>query len=111
MGLVPGVVALNVVLAAVGFCVLYPALRGRSALTYASYAGVALLVGAGLVPLVLSMLAPTGLHIGLAAFAVVGAVLAAAGLAGGRVFRLDAPVLLPVGGTFHAGDCSPSAHT
>jgi hypothetical protein len=90
MGLVPGVVALNVLLAAVGYCVLYPALRGRSVLTYASYAGVALLVGVGLVPLVLSMLAPTGLHIGLAAFAVVAAVLAAAGLAAGRVYRLDA---------------------
>jgi len=90
MGLVAGVVALNALLAAVGYCVLYPALRGRSALTYASYAGVALLVGAGLVPLVLSMLAPTGLHIGLPAFAVVAAVLAAVGLAAGRVFRLDA---------------------
>src|ERR671937_171170 len=90
MGLVPGVVALNALLAAVGYCVLYPALRGRSALTYASYGGVALLVGAGLVPLVLAMLAPTGLHIGLAAFAVVAAVLAAAGLAAGRVFCLDA---------------------
>ena len=72
MGLVPGVVALNAVLAAVGFCVLYPALRGRSALTYASYAGVALLLGAGLVPLVLSMLAPTGLHLGLPAFGFLG---------------------------------------
>src|ERR671937_304042 len=90
MGLVPGVVALNALLAAVGYCVLYPALRGRSALTYASYGGVALLVGAGLVPLVLAMLAPTGLHIGLAAFAVVAAVLAAAGLAAGRILRLDA---------------------
>ncbi|HYY06906.1 MAG TPA: hypothetical protein VE997_10010, partial [Candidatus Limnocylindria bacterium] len=90
MGFVPGVVALNAVLAAVGYCVLYPALRGRSAVTYASYSGIALLVGAALVPLVLSMLAPTGLHIGLAAFAVAAALLAAAGLAAGRIFRLDA---------------------
>src|SRR5207302_9926392 len=100
MGLVAGVVALNALLAAVGYCVLYPALRGRSALTYASYAGVALLVGAGLVPLVLSMLAPTGVHIGLPAFAVVAAVLAAVGLVAGRVFRLDAdprPAVPPAG--------------
>src|SRR5207248_9853028 len=60
-----GVVVLNVVLAAVGYCVLAPALRGRSVLTYVSYGGVALLVGTGLAPLVLEMLAPTGLHLGL----------------------------------------------
>src|SRR5438067_650644 len=90
MGLVLGVLVLNLLLAAVGFCVLYPALRGRSVVTYLSYAGVALLVGAGLVPLVLSMLAPTGLHVGLSAFAAVAAVLAAAGLAAGRLVRLDA---------------------
>ena len=26
-------------------------------------------------------------------------------------YPLDPPVRLPVGGTFHVGDCSPSAHT
>ena len=90
MGLVAGVVVLNVVLAAVGYCVLAPALRGRSVLTYVSYGGVALLVGTGLVPLVLEMLAPTGLHLGLGAFAAVAAALAAAGLAARRFVRLDA---------------------
>jgi hypothetical protein len=89
MGLVPGVVAFNAVLAAVGFGVLYPALRGRGAATCASYAGVALLLGAGAVGVVLCMLAPSGLHIGLPAFAVVAALLAAAGLAAGRVWCVD----------------------
>jgi hypothetical protein len=90
MGLVAGVVVLNALLAVVGYCILAPALRGRSALTWVSYGGVALLVGAGLVPLVLEMLAPTGLHIGLPAFAVVAAVLAVAGVAASRFVRLDA---------------------
>jgi hypothetical protein len=90
MGLVAGVVVLNVLLAAVGYCVLAAALRGRSVLTYASYGGVALLVGTGLVPLVLEMLAPTGIHLGLGAFAVVAAVLAACGLAARWFLDLDA---------------------
>jgi hypothetical protein len=90
MGLVAGVVALNAVLTAVGYALLYPALRGRRVLIYASYAGVALLVGAGSVGVALCMLAPTGIRIGLPAFAVTAVVLAAAGLVAGRRFRLDA---------------------
>jgi hypothetical protein len=90
MGLVAGVVVLNAVLTAVGYALLYPALRGRRPLIYASYAGVALLVGAGAVGVALCLVAPTGAHIGLPAFAITVAVLAAAGLAVGRRFRLDA---------------------
>jgi hypothetical protein len=90
MGLVAGVVVLNAVLTAVGYALLYPALRGRRALVYASYGGVALLVGAGSVGVALCILAPTGIRIGLLAFVLTAAVLAAAGLAAGRLFTLDA---------------------
>jgi len=83
MGLIPGVVVLNGLLAGVGYCLLYPALRGRSRLVYASYGGVALLVGAGLVGVGLSVLAPLGIRIGVGAFAAVAAVLAAGGIATG----------------------------
>lgn len=90
MGLVAGVVFLNTALTAVGYALLYPALRGHRPLVYASYAGVALLVGAGAVGVALCMLAPTGVRIGLASFAVVAVLLAAAGLLGGRRYALDA---------------------
>ena len=85
MGLIAGVVVLNVILAAVGYCVLAVALRGRSLATLASYAGVALLVGAGLVGVALCILAPLGVHTGLPAFAAVAVVLSAAGLAAARL--------------------------
>jgi hypothetical protein len=90
MGLVAGVVALNAALTAVGYALLYPVLRGRRALVYASYGGVALLVGAGSVGVALCILAPTGIRIGLLAFVLTATVLAAAGLAAGRLFALDA---------------------
>src|SRR5919202_2068344 len=92
MGLVPGVVVLNGLLATAGYCLLYPALRGRRPLVYASYGGVALLVGAGAVGVSLCVLAPLGVRIGLVAFGLTSAVLAAAGLAAGRLLpaRLDA---------------------
>jgi hypothetical protein len=90
MGLVAGVVVLNAVLTAVGYALLYPALRGRRPLVCASYAGVALLAGAGAVGLALCVVAPTGVRIGLPAFAVTAVVLAAAGLALGRRWHLDA---------------------
>ena len=90
MGLVAGVVFLNAVLTAVGYALLYPALRGRRPLVYASYGGIALLVGAGAVGLALCVLAPTGIRIGLLAFALTATVLVVAGIAAGRRFRLDA---------------------
>jgi hypothetical protein len=95
MGYVGGVVAFNVVCTAVGFCVLAPALRGLRALAIATYAGVALLVGTGIVGVALCFVAPFGARIGLVAFAVTAVVLAGAGLAAARflppVFR-DRPV-------------------
>src|SRR5207237_676009 len=45
MGYVGGVVAFNLVCTAVGFCVLAPAVHGLRAVTIATYAGAALLVG------------------------------------------------------------------
>ena len=90
MGLVAGVLALNAVLTALGYALLYPALRGRKPLVYASYAGVALFLGAGAVGVALCMLAPTGVRVGLASFAVVVVLLAAGGLLAGRRYSLDA---------------------
>lgn len=84
MGLVAGVVALNVVFTAVGFSALFPALRGRSARVWASYAGVALLVGAAAVGVGLCIAAPMGVRIGLPAFATVAGLVAVGGLAVGR---------------------------
>src|SRR5690349_13625437 len=84
MGYVGGVVAFNLVCTAVGFCVLAPALRGLRAVTIATYAGVALLVGTGLVGVALCVEAPLGARIGLVAFFATAAVLAAAGLAAAR---------------------------
>ena len=95
MGLILGVVVFNAVLTGVGYCLLYAALRGRSGRVYASYGGVALLLGTGLVGVVLCMLAPLGLRLGLGAFGGAAGALALAGLALGRLWeplrrRLDA---------------------
>ncbi|HEX6701852.1 MAG TPA: hypothetical protein VF101_14090 [Gaiellaceae bacterium] len=84
MGYVGGVVAFNAVCTAVGFCVLAPALRGLGTRTIATYAGVALLTGTGVVGVALCVVAPFGPRIGLVAFAVTAAVLVAAGLAAAR---------------------------
>jgi hypothetical protein len=85
MGLVPGVAAFNAVLTGVGYCLLYPSLRGRRVRVYASYGGVALVLGTGLVGVALCMLVPLGLRIGLATFAGTAGALALAGLAAGRL--------------------------
>jgi hypothetical protein len=89
MGLVAGVVVLNALLTAVGYGVLYPALRGRGPLVVASYGGVALLVGAGAVGVALCIVAPIGIGLGLPAFGVTAVVLAAGGVLSGRRFRLQ----------------------
>src|SRR5439155_17550950 len=83
MGLVPGVLAFNAVLTATGYCLLYPVLRGCRALGYTSYAGVALLLGTGLVGVVLCALLPLGVHLGLLLFAGIAVTLGALGLASG----------------------------
>jgi hypothetical protein len=84
LGLVAGVLALNLLLALIGYCLLYASLRGRTLRIWLSYAGVALLVGAALVCSLLSFLAFTGLALGFWAFALCGGALATLGLVAGR---------------------------
>src|SRR5439155_8530529 len=84
MGYVGGVVAFNLVCTAVGYCVLAPALRGLGGRTIATYAGVALLAGTGIAGVGLCFAAPFGARIGLVAFGVMAAALAAAGLGAAR---------------------------
>jgi hypothetical protein len=96
MGLVAGVVACNGLLVGVGYCLLHPSLMGHSLRVHASYAGVALLVGAAAVGVVLCALAPLGIHVGLVAFAAVALCLGALGITTGRLLparlraRIDA---------------------
>jgi hypothetical protein len=77
---VTGVAAFNLVLLVVGYCFLAPFLRGRSFLTWLTWAGVALLAGASLVGVTLSAVAVAGASTGPVALAVVSATIAAAGL-------------------------------
>jgi hypothetical protein len=78
--LIGGVVWLNLVFIVVGYCALLAFLRGRPVATWATFAGVALLVGAGLTGIVLSGLAVAGSAISLPVFGTTAAVLAIAGL-------------------------------
>jgi hypothetical protein len=78
--LVLGVVGFNFVLLAVGYCLLSLALAGSSVLTWASYGGVALLVGASLVGVGIFLAATVGFTTGITTLTVVAAVLALAGL-------------------------------
>ena len=80
-GLVAAVVGLNLLLAAAGYGVLSPALAGRTRVEWASYAGVAQLVGAGLVGVVLFAAAVLGATTGPVTLAVAAVVVGAAGLA------------------------------
>jgi hypothetical protein len=79
LDVVASVLALNLCFLAVGYAVLAVALRGAVPLTWVSYAGVALLVGAGLVGVVLFFAAIAGASTGPLAFAGVAVTLAAAG--------------------------------
>jgi hypothetical protein len=76
-----GALELNGALLCVGYALLAPALLGRRAASWASYAGVAFLTGAAAGVAVLCSLAVLGLRPGLAAFAIVCVLLAAAGSA------------------------------
>jgi hypothetical protein len=78
--LVVGVLAFNLLLTAVGYCVLSVSLMGSSLTTWASYAGVALLVGASLVGVGIFIAATAGLTTGVSTFIGVAIALAAAGL-------------------------------
>jgi hypothetical protein len=80
LSLVPGVLLVNVLLLAVGYALLAPFLRGRRARTLASYAGVALLVGAGIVGVTLFLATIAGAAASPIAFLVVSALLALGGI-------------------------------
>jgi hypothetical protein len=80
MTLVAGVVAVNLVLLAAGYCVLSAALAGRPMREWGSYAGVALLVGAGLVGVALFVAAVLGATTGPVTFVLAAALVAVAGV-------------------------------
>ena len=86
MGLV-GVLVLNLLLLAVGYALLSGPLRAARWMTRATFGGVALLVGAGAVGVVLGTLAVFGLRIGLGALFVTCVLLLAAGAAGAFLVR------------------------
>jgi hypothetical protein len=94
-GLVAAVVGVNVALTAAGYFVLEPALKGRSRSEWASYAGVALLVGAGLVGVIVFGAAVVGATTGPITFAVAAVLVSAAGLGASKSARartwLEAP--------------------
>jgi hypothetical protein len=76
-----GVVGFNAILVAVGYCLLALPLAGASRPTWASYCGIALLVGASLVGVGVFLAATAGFTTGARTFTVVAALLALAGLA------------------------------
>lgn len=75
-----GVLAVNGVALAVGYCLLAPALRGLRARAWVSWAGVALLVGAALVGVGLFLASIAGATTGPWTFVVVSAALGVLGL-------------------------------
>lgn len=83
--LVAGVLGLNGVFLLVGYAVLATALRGSSIARWASYAGVALLVGASLIGVSLCVATVAGARPGLAAFAAAAAAFGSAGLLAARL--------------------------
>ena len=93
-----GVAAVNVVLLAVGFCLLGPALRGLQPLAWVSWAGVALLLGAAMVGLGLFLAAILGARTGVWTLATVTAFFAAVGLAAAMLLPRDllAPPTPPI---------------
>jgi hypothetical protein len=79
------VVGFNLALIGVGYCLLAPLLRGRTRLTWLTFAGVALLVGASLVTITLSAGAVAGLSTGPVPCAIAAVALSAAGLLAARL--------------------------
>jgi hypothetical protein len=80
-GVVAGVVGLNLLILAVGYCALAASLAGLSVAEWASYAGVALLTGAGLLGVTLFVAAILGATTGPLALAITAALAGAVGLA------------------------------
>ena len=85
-----GVLILNLLFLAVGYALLAGPLRASSLSTWATYAGVALLVGAAAVGVVLGTLVIFGPRIGITALLVTSAALIAAGVA--AAYLVDARV-------------------
>jgi hypothetical protein len=81
VGLVAGVLVVNLALLAVGYALLAVALRGARLRVWISYGGVALATGAALVPVALCVVAVAGGRTNPAAFGAVAATLAVLGLA------------------------------
>lgn len=86
---------MNVALTAAGYFVLEPALKGRSRREWASYAGVALLVGAGLVGVVVFAAAVLGATTGPFTFAAAAVAVAVAGLAASHSARVKTWLAAP----------------
>ena len=80
MGLVGGVLVLDAILVAVGFCLLAPHLRRRRFRAPLSYAGLAFLLGAGATGVVMHGLVVFGVRSGPVPLAAVAAALAATGV-------------------------------
>jgi hypothetical protein len=85
--LVAAVLGANLVLTAVGFCVLAGALRGRPWREWPSYSGVALLAGVGAVGVAAHAAVAAGVRASLPAFAVAAAGVGAAGLVAAQAGR------------------------
>lgn len=78
--LIIGVLVLNLVFTLVGYCALATFLRGSSAATWISFAGVGLLVGAGLIGLILGALAVAGAPASVSVFGATAVGLALSGV-------------------------------
>jgi hypothetical protein len=116
MGLVPGVVLLNALLLAVGYALLSPAIAGRRLREQASYAGLALLAGAGAAGVVLAALAVAGATVSLPLAVGVAALLAALGVAARFAFARSRARIAPMPATAQwprslAGDAAATAAT
>jgi hypothetical protein len=95
MGLVAGVVALNVLFAAAGYCALAAPLAGRRLRTRAAYAGLALLLGAALAGMGTFLAAIAGASVGVGTLVAVLVLVAAAGLALARWRRARTALAAP----------------
>ncbi len=82
---VSGVAGFDLVLLVVGYCLLAPLLRGRPPLTWLTFAGVALLVGASLIGVVLSAAAVGGFSTGPVALVITSVVISLGGLLTARL--------------------------
>jgi hypothetical protein len=95
MGLVPGVLVLNALFVATGYCALSASLASLPARAWAGYAGLALVLGAAFAGVGTFLAAIAGADAGAATLGVVLAGAAAAGLAAGRWPRARGALAVP----------------